>query len=98
MKRLTATAILSPLLVLLLLGRSVALTREEASPILKELIKTEFRILEIREVPLEGFWEVVCEIGQDRMIIYLHKNLRFIIHGHILDRQTKRNISLDRLR
>ena len=37
--------------------------------ILKELIKTEFKILEIREAPLEGFWEVVSEIGHERMII-----------------------------
>jgi thiol:disulfide interchange protein DsbC len=82
----------------LFFGNSLALTNEEASPILKELIKTEFRILEIREAPLEGFWEVVTEIGQERMIIYIHKNLRFIIHGQILDRQTKRNITLDRLK
>jgi len=98
MKRLMITAILFPFLVLLLFGHSLALTNEEASPILKELIKTEFRILEIREAPLEGFWEVACEIGQERVIIYIHKNLRFIIHGQILDRQTKRNITLDRLK
>jgi len=98
MKRSTATAILFSFLVLLLFGNSLALTSEEASPILKELIKTEFRILEIREAPLEGFWEVVTEIGQEKMIIYIHKNLRFIVHGQILDRQMKRNITLDRLR
>jgi thiol:disulfide interchange protein DsbC len=92
------TVILFSFLVLLPSGKSLALTNEEASPILKELIKTEFRILEIRETPLEGFWEVVAEIGQERMIIYIHKSLRFVIHGQILDRQTKRNISLDRLK
>ena len=82
----------------LFFGNSLALTNEEASPILKELIKTEFKILEIREAPLEGFWEVVTEIGQERMIFYIHKNLRFIIHGQIWDRQTKRNVTLDRLK
>ena len=82
----------------LFFGNSFALTNEEATHILKELIKTEFKILEIKEAPLEGFWEVVTEIGQERMIIYIHKNLRFIIHGQILDRQTKRNITLDRLK
>jgi thiol:disulfide interchange protein DsbC len=92
------TVILLSFLILLFFGRSFALTNEEASPILKELIKTEFRILEIREAPLEGFWEVACEIGQERVIIYVDKNLRFIIHGQILDRQTKRNMTLDRLR
>ena len=98
MKRTAITAILFSFLVLLLFGHSLALTSEEASPILKELIKTDFKILEIREAPLEGFWEVACEIGQDRTIIYIHKNLRFIIHGQILDRQSKRNVTLDRLR
>jgi thiol:disulfide interchange protein DsbC len=98
MKRMIMTVILFSFLVLLLCGKTLALTNEEASPILKELIKTEFRILEIREAPLEGFWEVVMEIGQERMIIYIHKNLRFVIHGQILDRQIKRNITLDRLR
>jgi len=92
------TVILVSSLVFLFWGEPLALTNEEASPILKELIKTEFRILEIREAPLEGFWEVVTEIGQERRILYLHKNLRFVIHGQILDRQAKRNITLDRLK
>jgi thiol:disulfide interchange protein DsbC len=98
MKKILLLFCLSLVASVLLFGHSLALTSEEASPILKELIKTEFRILEIREAPLEGFWEVVCEIGQDRMMIYIHKNLRFVIHGQILDRQTKRNVTLDRLR
>lgn len=98
MRRMVITPILFSFLVLLLFGRSLALTNEEATPILKELIKTDFRILEIREAPLERFWEVVCEIGQDRMVLYIHKDLRFIFHGQILDRQTKRNVTLDRLR
>lgn len=83
---------------LLFWGNSFALSNEEATHVLKDLVKTEFKILEIREAPLEGFWEVVSEIGQERMIIYLHKNLRFIIHGQILDRQIKRNLTLDRLK
>jgi len=98
MKRMMMTTILFSFLLLLPLSKTLALTNEEASPILKEFIKTEFRILEIREAPLEGFWEVVTEIGQERRILYIHKNLRFVIHGQILDRQVKRNITLDRLK
>jgi thiol:disulfide interchange protein DsbC len=79
-------------------GNSFALSNEEATNILKELIKTEFKILEIRDAPLVGFWEVTSEVGQERMIIYIDKNLRFIIHGQILDRQNKRNLTLDRLK
>ena len=54
----------------LFFGDSLALTNEEATNILKELIKTEFKILEIKEASLEGFWEVVSEVGHERMIIY----------------------------
>jgi len=79
-------------------GNSFALSNKEATDVLKDWVKTEFKILEIREAPLEGFWEVVIEMGQERMIIYIHKNLRFIIHGQILDRQNKRNFTLDRLK
>jgi thiol:disulfide interchange protein DsbC len=91
---MTLLLILPPLFF----GDSLALTNEEATNILKELIKTEFKILEIREAPLEGFWEVVSEVGHERMIIYIHKNLRFMIHGQILDRQIKKNLTLDRLK
>ncbi len=91
---MTSLFLFSPLLW----GNSFALSNEEATHVLKDLVKKEFKILEIREAPLEGFWEVVSEMGQERMIIYLHKNLRFIIHGQILDRQIKRNLTLDRLK
>jgi thiol:disulfide interchange protein DsbC len=83
---------------LFLLANAFALTNEEATSILKDYIKTEFKILEIKEAPWEGFWEVVCGIGQDRIILYIDKNLRYIISGQVLDRQTKRNLTLDRLK
>jgi thiol:disulfide interchange protein DsbC len=98
MKRTIMIAILFSFLGLLPLGKAFALTNEEASPILKEFIKREFRILDIREAPVEGFWEVVAEIGQERMIVYIHKSLRYVLHGRILDRQVKRDITLERLK
>lgn len=98
MKRTLMTTILFSFLVLLLLGKALALTNEEASPILREFLKKEFRILEIREAPVDGFWEVVAEIGQERMIVYIHKSMRYVLHGQILDRQVKRNITLERLK
>ncbi len=97
MKRMMMTAVLFFFLVLLL-SEAFALTNEEAAPILKEFIKREFRILEIREAPVEGFWEVVTEIGQERVIVYIHKSLRYVFHGQILDRQVKRDITRERLK
>lgn len=98
MKKTRMAAVLVLLIMPLLYANGFALTNEQASAILKEFIKGEFKILQIRESPLEGFWEVVSEVGHDRMIIYLDKHLKFIITGQILDRQTKRNLTLDRLK
>jgi len=97
-KRIRIIAAIVSLMTPLLYGNGFALTNEEATNILKELIKTEFKILEIREAPWEGLWEVVSEVGQDRMIIYIDRNLKFIITGQILDRQAKRNLTMDRLK
>ena len=98
MKRIRLIVALVSLAMPLVYGNCFALTNEEAGSILKELIKTEFKILEIREAPSEGLWEVVSEVGQDKTIIYIDKNLKFIITGQILDRQTKRNLTMDRLK
>jgi thiol:disulfide interchange protein DsbC len=91
---MTLLLILPPLLF----GNSFALTNEEATNILKELVQTEFKILEIKEAPLEGFWEVVVEARREKVIFYIHKNLRYIFQGQVLDRQTKRNLTLDRIK
>jgi len=98
MKRFLLVMGLLLALILLLFKNSMALTKEEAANIVKEVVKKEFKILEVKEAPLEGFWEVVAEIGQEKMIVYIDKNLRFIIHGQILDRQTKKNTTLERLK
>ena len=98
MKRIMITATLFYFLPLLLFGNSFALTNGEATQLLKELIQTEFKILEIKEAPLEGFWEVVVEARQEKVIFYIHKNLRYIFQGQVLDRQIKRNLTLDRIK
>jgi len=98
MKRIFLISFLIFIFVLFNAGNSFALTKEEAADILKELIKTEFKILEIREAPLEGFWEIVVETNQEKMIFYIYKNLRYIIHGQILDREIKRNLTLERIK
>jgi thiol:disulfide interchange protein DsbC len=98
MKRIMITATLFYFLPLLLFGNSFALTNGEATQLLKELIQTEFKILEIKEAPLESFWEVVVEARQEKVIFYIHKNLRYIFQGQVLDRQIKRNLTLDRIK
>ena len=93
------TMCLVSFLILLFLGNSMALNKEEAVDILKGIMVTGFKILEVREAPLEGFWEVATEVGQEKTIIYIHNSLRYIIiQGQILDRQTKRNLTFERIK
>jgi len=98
MKRMRMIAALVSFLIFFLYGNSFALTNEEATNILRDMFKTEFKILEIRQAPLEGLWEAVIEVGQERMILYIDKNSKFIVQGQIIDRQSKRNLTLDRLK
>jgi len=98
MRRIILIATLASVFLFLLFGNSFALSHEEATNILKELVHTEFKILEIKEAPLEGFWEVVVEARQGKVIFYIHKDLRYIFQGQVLDRQTKRNLTLDRMK
>ena len=98
MKRMMIIVTFFSFLIFFLFGESLALTNEEATQLLKELIKTEFKILEIKEAPLESFWEVVVEARQEKVIFYIHKNLRYIFQGQVLDRQIKRNLTLDRIK
>jgi len=72
MKRIFLISFLIFIFVLLHATNSFALTKGEAADILKELIKTEFKILEIREAPLEGFWEIVVETNhREDDLLYL---------------------------
>ena len=98
MKRMMIIVTFFSFLIFFLFGESLALTNEEATQLLKELIQTEFKILEIKEAPLESFWEVVVEARQEKVIFYIHKNLRYIFQGQVLDRQIKRNLTLDRIK
>ncbi len=98
MKRLTLIACLSLFLTLSFSAFSFGLTKEEATGILKELIREDFKILEIRQSPIDDFWEVAYETGPERLIVYIHKNSRYIIHGQLLDRQIKRNLTRERLK
>src|SRR4030043_1554643 len=98
MKRMMIIVTFFSFLIFFLFGESLALTNEEGAQLLKELIQTEFKILEIKEAPLESFWEVVVEARQEKVIFYIHKNLRYIFQGQVLDRQIKRNLTLDRIK
>jgi thiol:disulfide interchange protein DsbC len=98
MKRMGLLTSLLLIVSLFIFQNVFALSHEEATNILKELVQAEFKILEIKEAPLEDFWEVVVEARQGKVIFYIHKNLRYIFHGQVMDRQAKRNLTLDRIK
>jgi thiol:disulfide interchange protein DsbC len=98
MKKISFIFYLFLTLALFFTENSLALTNDEATHILKELFRAEFKILEIKEAPWEGFWEVGAEVGQDKVVIYVSKDLRYIFVGQLLDHRTKRNLTHERLK
>jgi thiol:disulfide interchange protein DsbC len=78
--------------------KGFALTNEEAASLLKEMVRAEFKILATREAPIGGFWEVILEVGQEKRVFYVDKSLRYIFLGELLDRQTKRNLTYERVK
>jgi thiol:disulfide interchange protein DsbC len=63
---------------------------EEAGTLLKTLVP-DIKILEIKDGPIKGFWEVDFESGGKKSLFYVDFSKRNIISGNIFDIKTKIN-------
>lgn len=71
------------------------ISKEEANNLLKELIPNA-KVLEIKDSPFKGFWEVDLETGGKKGLLYVDFSKRFIFAGSIVDIKAKRNLSQER--
>lgn len=71
------------------------ISKEEAAKILKEIIPNA-TILEIKDSPFKGFWEVDMETGGKKGILYMDFSKKFLFAGSIVDIKAKRNLSQER--
>jgi thiol:disulfide interchange protein DsbC len=72
-----------------------SLSSEEAGNILKELIPNA-KVLEIKNSPIKGFWEVDVETGGKKGLIYVDFSKKYLFAGSIVDIKAKRNLSQER--
>jgi len=76
-----------------------SLSSDQARDLLKELIP-DIKILEIKEGPMKGLWEVDMESGGKKGLFYVDYSKKNIFSGNILDIKTRANYtkeSFDRL-
>ena len=71
-------------------------TKEEVATLLKDLAP-DLKVLEIRESPVKGLWEVSIQSGERKGLLYLDSSKKYIIQGAIFELSTKTNLTQDKL-
>lgn len=72
-----------------------SITKEEATTLLKEIIPNA-TIIEVKNSPFKGFWEVDIETGGKKGLLYVDFSKKYIFAGSIIDIKAKRNLSQER--
>lgn len=72
-----------------------SITKEEATTILKDIIPNA-QIIEIKNSPFRGFWEVDMETGGKKGLLYMDFSKKFLFAGSIIDIKAKKNLSQER--
>ncbi len=70
-------------------------TKAEAEEILKNLAPN-LQILDIRESPVKGLWEIDLQSGGKKGLLYLDDARKHFIQGAIVDIKTKANLTQER--
>jgi thiol:disulfide interchange protein DsbC len=67
-----------------------SLNSDDATEVLKGLIP-DVKVLDVRQAPLKGLWEVAIEAGGRKNIIYLDFSKKKVIAGNLVDIKTRTN-------
>ena len=68
----------------------------EVAALLKDLAP-DLKVLEIKESPVKGLWEVSIQSGERKGLLYLDSSKKYIIQGAIFDLATKTNLTQEKL-
>lgn len=71
-------------------------TKDEAAEILKELAP-DLKILEVKESPIKGLWEIDVQSGDRKGLLYLDYSRKYFMQGAIFDLKTKTNLTQERM-
>jgi len=66
------------------------LNADQARDVLKEIIP-DIKILEVKDSPISGFWEVAMESGSKKGIMYIDYSKKNLVAGNIFGIKTKTN-------
>ncbi len=66
------------------------LTADQAREVLKPFAP-DVKILDIKQSPLIGLWEIAIESGAKKNIVYLDYSGKILILGNLIDAKTKAN-------
>ena len=70
--------------------------KDEALEILKDLAP-DLKILEVKESPIKGLWEIDVQSGDRKGLIYLDYSKKYFMQGAIFDLKTKTNLTQERI-
>ncbi|MEW6418906.1 MAG: disulfide isomerase DsbC N-terminal domain-containing protein [Nitrospirota bacterium] len=71
------------------------LIKEDATNLLKE-INPDVKIIEVRQSPVKGLWEVAVESKGRKGIVYIDSSKKYLVSGSIVDLKTKANLTQER--
>ena len=74
---------------------SQEMTSEKALKAIKEIIP-EGKVLDVKETPVQGLFEIAIETKGRKGIIYLDSSGKYLISGSIVDVATKENLTQER--
>jgi len=72
------------------------LNKDEASALLKKVIP-DIKVLEVKKGPVKSMWEVAVESKGKKGIVYIDFSKKHLYTGNIIDIQTRKNLTQDRL-
>lgn len=70
------------------------LNADQAKDLLKELVP-DIKILEVKQGPIKGFWEVDMESGGKKGLFYVDYGKKNLVAGNIFDIKTRVNYTKD---
>lgn len=72
------------------------LSNDEAANLLKDAIP-DARILEVKNSPVKGMWEVAVETNGKNLLYYIDFSKKLILSGYVFNLKTKSNLTQERL-
>ncbi|MGE5237317.1 MAG: disulfide isomerase DsbC N-terminal domain-containing protein [Chloroflexota bacterium] len=72
------------------------LSKEDALSLLKDFGQN-LKVLEVRQGPASGMWEVDVDAGGKKGLVYVHYSKNYVLFGELYDLKAKKSVTRERL-